>query len=291
MSKQIFCIYFLLFFCLRISSCIARHKNYRNNPACVPSSCGNLNNIAFPFRLKTDPKNCGHSDFELDCQNNHTILTLNSKKFRVQAITYNNFSIRVVDPGLDNDNSCSFPAYSSILYDDIPSSVYNIFYYYDNQLNDYNVIVAFIKCLKPVKSSRYVNNSACSSSTNAISNSSRVYSYVAVGGETMMVSDLEDSCGVERFTKVSKRAPIRDSGNTLKSIHELLAYGFEMTWYRVLCEECEASHGTCGLQGNAVTCRHYCPEDVPLSQLGFGCKWFVCPSSMSFRQVSSENFT
>lgn len=118
MLKQVLCISFLLFFCLIISSCKAQNKNNnRNNPTCA-SSCGNLDNITFPFRLKGDPKYCGHSNYELDCQNDNTILTLNSKKFHVLAISYHNFSIRVVDPGLDNNNSCSFPTYS-VSYDDL----------------------------------------------------------------------------------------------------------------------------------------------------------------------------
>ncbi|KAK7816420.1 hypothetical protein CFP56_044103 [Quercus suber] len=31
------------------------------NHHCAPSSCGNIHNISFPFRLKTDPKRCGDS--------------------------------------------------------------------------------------------------------------------------------------------------------------------------------------------------------------------------------------
>uniref|UniRef100_A0A7N2MH14 Wall-associated receptor kinase galacturonan-binding domain-containing protein n=1 Tax=Quercus lobata TaxID=97700 RepID=A0A7N2MH14_QUELO len=30
------------------------------NHNCTASSCGNIHNISFPFRLKTDPENCGY---------------------------------------------------------------------------------------------------------------------------------------------------------------------------------------------------------------------------------------
>jgi len=33
-------------------------KNY------APSSCGNIHNISYPFRLNTDPKGCGNKNFE-----------------------------------------------------------------------------------------------------------------------------------------------------------------------------------------------------------------------------------
>nr|XP_027110107.1 rust resistance kinase Lr10-like [Coffea arabica] len=272
MSKlQILCISFLLLFCCLIIKAQST-SNKNSDHGCVPSSCGNIKNIAYPFRLKGDPKNCGDPDFELDCQNNRTILTLNSKKFHVQAITYDNFTIRAVDPGVDNNDSCSFPTYASIRYDDLPTLVYNNFF-------DYNIPVAYINCLKPVNASRYLDNTACrngsaaaGSSSSAFSNASRVHSYIAAG-EDLKVSDLEESCGVEMFTRVSSRGPMKDITTSLASVHELLAYGFELSWFRVLCQECEATHGSCSLQDNTVTCRHYCPEDVPLSQLGFRCQF------------------
>ena len=45
------------------------------NHHCAPSSCGNIHNISFPFRLKNDPENCGDSKYELSCENNHTVLS------------------------------------------------------------------------------------------------------------------------------------------------------------------------------------------------------------------------
>lgn len=152
-----------------------------------------------------------------------------------------------------------------------------------NQFFDYNIPVVFINCLNPVNSSRYIDNSFCSANRTAsaaFSKSSRVHNYVAVG-EEMRISDLEESCSVEISTSVSLRGPMRER-NSLSNIHESLAYGFELSWYRVYCQECEASHGFCSLEDNTVTCRHYCREDVPISQLGFRCKWYKSPYSFGF---------
>ena len=34
------------------------------------SSCGDLQNISYPFRLQDDPVGCGDPDYQLSCMNN-----------------------------------------------------------------------------------------------------------------------------------------------------------------------------------------------------------------------------
>ena len=65
------------------------------NQPCRPSSCGDIQNISNPFRLKGDPLGCGHPDpaYELVCENNSTILY---GKYHVAEINYHNYTIRVV---------------------------------------------------------------------------------------------------------------------------------------------------------------------------------------------------
>ncbi|KAK7827212.1 leaf rust 10 disease-resistance locus receptor-like protein kinase-like 2.4 [Quercus suber] len=81
------------------------------------SSCGSIHNISFPFRLKTDPENCGDFRYELSCENNRTVLYISRGKYYVQEISYN-YTIRIVDSGLHKDNYFSFstPTYSSYRY-------------------------------------------------------------------------------------------------------------------------------------------------------------------------------
>ena len=85
------------------------------NHTCPASSCGNIHNISFPFRLKTDPENCGDSRYVLSCdENNRTVLYLFEGKYYVQEISYNNYTIRIVDSSMHKDNYFSFstPTYS-----------------------------------------------------------------------------------------------------------------------------------------------------------------------------------
>ncbi|KAL6321159.1 hypothetical protein AAG906_012931 [Vitis piasezkii] len=46
------------------------------NQTCRPSSCGDIQNISYPFRLKGDPPGCGDRDYELVCENNRTMVNL-----------------------------------------------------------------------------------------------------------------------------------------------------------------------------------------------------------------------
>jgi len=61
---------------------LARHQSCsasKNGTVdCAPSSCGNIHNISYPFRLSTDPNNsCGNKKYELTCENNRPGLYFN----------------------------------------------------------------------------------------------------------------------------------------------------------------------------------------------------------------------
>ncbi|GKV46686.1 hypothetical protein SLEP1_g53662 [Rubroshorea leprosula] len=89
-------------------ACMARAK-YK---PCFPfSSCGNLS-ITYPFRLNSDPVECGEPGYELVCDNNCTTLVTKDGKFFVENIT--NSSVRLVDASLQRD-ICSIPHSSFLL--------------------------------------------------------------------------------------------------------------------------------------------------------------------------------
>ena len=83
-----------------------------NHHYCAPSSCGNIHNISFPFRLKNDPEKREDSKYELSCEKNHTVLSLFERRYYVKEINYNNYTIRIVDSGIQKDNYSSTPSYS-----------------------------------------------------------------------------------------------------------------------------------------------------------------------------------
>lgn len=120
----------LLFFILQIVILQLQQTYAANNynQTCVPSSCGEVTNISYPFRLKDhDPEHCGDRRYELTCENNITVLSLFSGKYFVQSINYKNYTIRLVDPGIQDSNCSSIPRY--YLYTSNFSDSYS--HYYD----------------------------------------------------------------------------------------------------------------------------------------------------------------
>lgn len=240
----------LLLLLLLCSAQNCKAKNISAN--CITSSCGNIN-ISYPFRLRGDPANCGYpgSIFTLECQKNRTtVLHTDSRRYNVESITYSNYSIRISDPGLDRNNLSSCLAYSYI--GDYMNYGYIMYRYYTN-----NIDITFINCLSPVANPKYIENTLCGN-TSAFSNSTRVYSYVTV--ESILVSDLEDSCTYDTTAQASPPWPSTDHNYSYAQIHDLLSDGFELVWYKALCTECYERKGDCSLVGDKIECHNYCYE-------------------------------
>lgn len=73
------------------------------------SSCGDIRNISYPFRLKGDLPGCGDPHYELSCENSKTILDFHSGRYYVKTISYNEHSIHVIDINF-SDGSCILPS-------------------------------------------------------------------------------------------------------------------------------------------------------------------------------------
>ncbi|XP_042063951.1 rust resistance kinase Lr10-like [Salvia splendens] len=235
----------------------------QNNNNCASSFCGNVK-ISYPFRLTTAPKSCGHDGpgFELDCRSNQTIWApKSSTRYIVQAINYETYFIRVADPALNPANFSSCPVYSNN-YDSWPDIFSGFF--------DFNIPVSFMYCLSPVDSPNYAEGPFCGNMSGIFSNSSRIFSYLMLGKD-VKVSDVEEGCSVYRVVWTSGLRGVR-GGDSLKGIYDYLGYGVELSWYHAHCGDCERSDGYCGVEGSRITCKHYCKEDTPISQLSFKCK-------------------
>lgn len=73
------------------------------------TSCGEIANISYLFRLKGDEEVYGDLNYELACVNNRTVLDLYSSQYHVSSIDYTNYTIRVVDVELQKGNCSSLP--------------------------------------------------------------------------------------------------------------------------------------------------------------------------------------
>ncbi|KAA8517931.1 hypothetical protein F0562_015405 [Nyssa sinensis] len=242
------------------------------------SSCGNVRNITYPFRLLySDPSNCGEPGYELACENNRPMINLGVSRYFVEAINYDNFSIRVVYAGYKKDNCSSFsPEYQSFAYQYYP--YYPYYLWYDSRFRSReNTAVIFISCTAPANSTRYMDT-ICSKNTSSNASLQDDHSYVVIG-DTMKVSDLEVSCGIDGVAWASSRGPIKHTNSSTSINLDGLLYGFELFWFGTNCSKCGGDN--CYVDKHyKVRCRSLSFRDF-LRQVGPEVKYF-------FRLVAEE---
>ena len=180
---------------------------------CSPSSCGDIQNISYPFRLEGDPPSCGYPEYELICENNRT-LTINLQggkyygKFLVTQINYHDYTIVVVDPGLKKAKCwISSPLHSIAAYYSTHHWYrfpYTLPYFWgaDQSYNSpsqqtlfYKIVL--MKCEEAVSQDDYIPIIPCNTTTTTTS-SSPTYVY-AVVGDYVLVEDIPNSCTMSRY--------------------------------------------------------------------------------------------
>nr|XP_023916370.1 LEAF RUST 10 DISEASE-RESISTANCE LOCUS RECEPTOR-LIKE PROTEIN KINASE-like 2.2 [Quercus suber] len=213
------------------------------NRNCTASSCGNIHNISDPFRLKSDPEYCGSPLYELKCENNRTVLQLYDGKFYVEEISYNNYTIRIVDSGIQKNNYFSTPNYSLYRYN-FGSLYYTTYQRKGTVPERYPELsrsLVWMSCEKPVNSPLYLDTSTCNYNDNSSSRSdSKRYRYVTVG--ITNASQVEDSCQVEKMSLTSWPINNDDPNISCTDVHHELAYGFELSWLDSNCYLDDANH-------------------------------------------------
>ncbi|XP_059435350.1 cysteine-rich receptor-like protein kinase 18 isoform X2 [Corylus avellana] len=214
-------------------ACSANNSHYQ----CPASSCGNIHNIRYPFRLNgIDPPNCGDQRYNLSCENNQAVLYLYDGRYYVQEIDYHKYTIRLVDSGIQKDNDSFIPRYSLRLTNFSSGDPYAPYHPYSINCdsceangsycslslpNLYQKYMVFVNCEKQVKSRRYLDISTCFKnggvvySSNSFLSHSKRYTYVIAGltpaiarrtpaycfaeDQMMSVWDLEESCQIEQM--------------------------------------------------------------------------------------------
>ncbi|XP_009778886.1 rust resistance kinase Lr10-like isoform X2 [Nicotiana tabacum] len=233
------------------------------NQQCAPSSCGHIKNISYPFRLKTDPKHCGDENYELSCKGNRIIFTIftenlnGSRNYYVQSINYDNSTIRLVDPGIREQVVCSLPQHSTT-YDTFPSQ-FNFFKSVGSD-GSYAPLavrpITIFSCPFAMNSPAFVEITNCLNRSDASNVSSKGHTYAATGN--LYPSDLGVGCSVNLMSLTSR--PTIDDANVYISIlelHNALAYGFELSWFSVYCNNCPNIYECVGENSRNVRCLDY----------------------------------
>ncbi|XP_034896887.2 LEAF RUST 10 DISEASE-RESISTANCEUS RECEPTOR-LIKE PROTEIN KINASE-like 2.4 isoform X2 [Populus alba] len=241
-SKHLFGAYpalLLLVILAGHQSCGAR-KN--STVDCAPSSCGNIHNISFPFRLSTDPNSCGNKNYELACENNHPALYLKKKtvKYYVQAIHYSNFTIRLVDADVQKDDCFSIPHHSLII-DPLDNSGLVDYLPYNLGMSGYDisyfVSFIFISCPKPISPPDYsVDASSCKNGSTLFNshNMEGYSSYVFFG---CSLGDIPDSCRVNlMYDAPSTFQPKNWTNISCIEVRDIILQGFDLSWSGACCD-------------------------------------------------------
>ncbi|KAK8633320.1 hypothetical protein V6N13_014166 [Hibiscus sabdariffa] len=195
---------------------------------CATIQCGNVN-ISHPFRLKSQPRECGDRRFELDCEadKNRTTLVSRYNKFQVHGIFYENSTLSVSYLNLATDN-CSLPM-TGRFYDDFPfcDKLYfpALLVDYGEHRDPYSYLY-LLNCTSPVKSPIYVNADRCPNrSTDPAPMASFFY---FLDWKTAFPRDFNQSC-----TVVGQEIPVKVNnitGLSTAEIYQMLSMGFELTW-------------------------------------------------------------
>ncbi|XP_035543190.1 uncharacterized protein LOC109001065 isoform X2 [Juglans regia] len=242
------------------------HLTEAGNGTCSPSSCGSIQNISYPFRLMEDPPNCGDQRYKLSCENNIAVLYLYGGKYYVREINYSDYTIRVVDSGIQRANFSSIPRYFltdyNFSYVD-PYSYPEGTYYFNKVDSIYyarTISIAFLSCEKQVINSEYSDLNIptnCSEkgvySSKYSSSSSQMHRYVAYD-LTPLPEEVEESCRLDIISLISLEADgyteaahrYKKAAPSCEEIHNELLYGFMLYWFQVYCK-CDAGPTDCYL--------------------------------------------
>ncbi|KAG7952435.1 hypothetical protein I3843_12G058600 [Carya illinoinensis] len=230
---------------------------------CAPSSCGNIHNISYPFRLTGDPADCGHQNYSLSCENNQTVLYLFDGRFYVREINYSSYTIRVVDSGIQEGNLSFIPRYflnraNFSLRD--PYSTSHPFNVYGqckaewiwaptDLRGPWPESVVFLNCEKPLKSGSFFNISTCSK--NSSLSQSKRYGYVKFGSP--MTTDVEELCQIEQMTLTLLEEQHSRTLTGCTNVYKELAHGFELSWFLATCDNV-TEYGDCHIANYPVDC-------------------------------------
>ncbi|KAF1893226.1 hypothetical protein Lal_00001671 [Lupinus albus] len=216
------------------SSCNAKHALNCSR------FCG-VHNISHPFRLNDSPKHCGKMNYTLSCENNELKLYWKSKEYYyVQSINYNNYTIRVVDANIVHHYHHSFLPPSSLPPYSYPSfELYRSYQYLELSSYPYygmkilTKVVTYMRCPYPVMH----GTATCMKENGSYIGEGSVFR-VNAGNDTLQDLRVGDSCRIEFMQPTSWPEEYYNQSNiSCTDIHNMLLYGFELSWLQSFCAE------------------------------------------------------
>uniref|UniRef100_A0ACD5TSE3 Uncharacterized protein n=1 Tax=Avena sativa TaxID=4498 RepID=A0ACD5TSE3_AVESA len=154
---------------------------------CPGFSCGDLQDVQYPFRRPGDPSECGVEAYELVCTNGKARIEINTGTYFVTEINYTDSSFWVLDANLDMSSSCPLPRS-----DQFP---YPGFHGLELATNTFELCTSssdrwacFANCSRAVTNNSQYKPVACLSAKNS-------HVYVWDSDDYCSFQDLQSSCG------------------------------------------------------------------------------------------------
>ncbi|GMP67744.1 hypothetical protein CsSME_00027626 [Camellia sinensis var. sinensis] len=138
-----------------------------------------------------------------------------------------------------------------------------------------------VECENPVNSPLYMNTSSTTYSrciNKSSSSHTHYYSYFLFGN--LRASDVADLCRIDEIVATTVWSPLPPTTTTTAAasynfssnfmeFHAQLASGFELSWAKILCENCSRG-GSCFIDPTTnctVICYNYCDSQFKLTFL------------------------
>ncbi|KAK6281188.1 PREDICTED: LEAF RUST 10 DISEASE-RESISTANCE LOCUS RECEPTOR-LIKE PROTEIN KINASE-like 2.4 [Theobroma cacao] len=216
----------------------------RKNPQLCSSSCGDIHDISYPFRLKEDPDGCGDPDFQLSCKNNKTILNFHGGFYYVKRISYDERTIRVADVNLAN-GSCGLPNRSLSIQEVQMDARYPGLVNYN-----YSYALNFVRCSNNISDLANSRVPCLSGNTSLV--------YVNITGYPLFSNDVPKSCEV--ISTVPAFYEITVKNLSYETALKMQESGFDMRW-SVECRDCRAKGRGCVYETRDTTYLFKCEKE------------------------------
>lgn len=147
---------------------------------CPSFSCGHLQDIHYPFRLRGDPPGCGVQEYELICGDSHAIIHINRGRYLVTDISYSESIFWVIDANLYN-SSCPIPNRDHPYVFGMESANITLLRPYTSTW------ATFVSCPRIIKDNVFYRPVACRSTNSS-------FVYVLTSMFSFSVGNVEPSC-------------------------------------------------------------------------------------------------
>jgi hypothetical protein len=212
--------------------------------ACNPESCGDGQNINFPFYIqnKQEPS-CGYPGFSLSCNNKgKPVLKLSNNEYIIHEIYYQNQSLRVSNTAVFGKSTPCIPQIQNMsLADDrfhLPSNRASLFLLYNCNAtllaNDSELLNYKVDC--------FGENGTVST--------------LAMLDDDPLLGPASDKCETGAVAPVD----VYRGENVGSERMLLLERGFVLNWIASNCSICEESGGKCGFDNATYHFKCFCPD-------------------------------